>query len=170
MQREQKKEVVASMKEELSSVDAVIVTHYKGLTVSDMDGLRGKIREAGSSFQVTKNSLARLAVKGTTCEDITEFLSGPTAIAYSNDPVAVAKVVVDFAKENENLIILGGVVQEQVFDESAIKALSNLPSLDESRAKIVGILSTPASKIASVLQAPAGQVARVIAAKGGQEG
>ena len=164
MDRSQKEALVASLHETFEGSAGVVVTHYSGLTVAEITDLRERMRAAGASFKVTKNRLTRLALAGTKYEGLSELFSGPTAIAFSVDPVAPAKVVSDFAKNNEKLVILGGGVGAEVLDVSGIQALASLPSLDESRAKIVGLLSTPASRIASVLQAPGGQVARVISA------
>ena len=164
MDRSQKEALVASLHETFEGSAGVVVTHYSGLTVAEITDLRERMRAAGASFKVTKNRLTRLALAGTEYEGLTELFSGPTAIAFSVDPVAPAKVAADFAKDNEKLVILGGGVGAEVLDASGIQALASLPSLDESRAKIVGLLSTPASRIASVLQAPGGQVARVISA------
>jgi len=146
----------------------VVVTHYSGLTVKEMGDLRGRMREAGALFKVTKNRLTRLALKDTKFEPLSDMFTGPTAIAYSEDPVAAAKVAVDFAKENEKLIVLGGALDAETLDADGVKAVASLPSLDELRAKIVGMLNTPASRIAQVLQAPGGQVARVVGAYASQ--
>ncbi len=142
----------------------VVVTHYSGLTVVEMEDLRGQMREAGAGFKVTKNRLTRLALEGTDFQGLTDMFTGPTGIAYSNDLVAAAKVAVNFAKKNDKLVILGGALGKEILDVDDVKALSTLPSLDESRAKLVGLLNAPAIKIAGVLQAPAGQLARVISA------
>jgi len=142
----------------------LVVTHYTGLTVKEMTQLRGKVREAGAKFKVTKNRLTRLALKDTKFEGLGDLLTGPTAIAYSDNPAAVAKVVVDFGKTNEKLVILGGAFDKQRLNADGIKALASLPSLNELRARIVGMIQTPATRIAGVLQAPAGQLARVVGA------
>ncbi len=162
MDRSQKEELVASLHQTFEESAGIVVTHYSGLTVAEITDLRERMREAGASFKVTKNRLTRLALAGTKYEGLSELFSGPTAIAFSADPVAPAKVASDFAKGNEKLVILGGGVGADVMDVPGIQALASLPSLDESRATIVGLLTTPASRIASVLQAPAGQVARVL--------
>ncbi|MEX1147251.1 MAG: 50S ribosomal protein L10 [Sphingomonadales bacterium] len=166
MDRAQKKELVASMNEVFSNTAVVVVTHYDGLSVAEMTNLRTRMREAGGSFKVTKNRLTRLALEGTPCESIADLLTGPTAIGYSNDPVAAPRILAKFAKENEKLRILGGVMGTQVLDVNGVKALAELPSLDELRARLVGMVSTPATRIAGVLQAPAGQLARVFGAYG----
>lgn len=164
MDRSQKEALVASLHDTFEGSEAVVVTHYSGLTVAEITDLRDRMREAGASFKVTKNRLTRLALEGTKYAELSEYFTGPTAVAFSADPVAPAKVAADFAKGNEKLIILGGAIGTNVFDAAGVKALANLPSLDESRAKILGILTTPASRIASVLQAPGGQLARVFSA------
>lgn len=146
----------------------VVVTHYSGLTVSEMGDLRDRMRETGAKFRVTKNRLTRLALKDTKFEALSDMFIGPTAIAYSDDPVAAAKASVEFAKENDKLIVLGGALGEEMLDASGVKALASLPSLDELRGKLVGLLVSPATKVAQVLQAPGGQVARVIGAYSAQ--
>jgi large subunit ribosomal protein L10 len=163
--RGQKEELVASMHQTFEDAAMVVVTHYSGLTVSELGELRSKMYEAGAKFKVTKNRLTRRAIDGTKFSPLSDMFSGPTAIAYSDDPVAAAKVAVNFAKKNEKLVVLGGALGEELLDVAGVKALASLPGLDELRAKIVGMLSTPATRIAGVLQAPAGQVARVIGAK-----
>jgi len=163
--RTQKKEWVGSLHETLGEVGLVVVTQYKGLTVAEMTSLRVKMRAAGASFKVTKNRLTRLALGGTEFENLDDLFVGPTAIAVSSDPVAAARVAVEFAKTNDKLKILGGSLGNQRLDINGVKALAELPSLDELRAKLVGMISTPATRIAGVLQAPAGQLARVLKAK-----
>lgn len=166
--REQKQDLISSLNALLQGQSFVAVTHYKGLTVKQLEDLRGKAREAGAGFRVTKNRLTRLALAGTKFEDLSELFTGPTAIAYSEDPVAAAKVCANFAKDNENLVILGGSLDGQIMDIAQVGALAKLPSLDELRAKLVGMISTPATRIAGVLQAPGGQLARVLNAKAQQ--
>ncbi len=168
MNREQKQDLVSSLNTLLKDQTFVAVTHYKGLTVAQMEDLRGKAREAGAGFRVTKNRLTRLALAGTKFEGLSELFTGPTAIAFSEDPVAAAKVCANFAKDNENLVILGGSLDGEAMDQTQVDALAKLPSLDELRAMIVGMISTPATRIAVVLQAPAGQLARVLNAKAEQ--
>jgi len=163
--RTQKKDWVGSLHGSLGEVGLVVVTHYKGLTVAEMTALRGKMRAAGASFKVTKNRLTKLALAGTEFENLADLFVGPTAIASSSDPVAAAKVIVEFAKTNDKLKILGGSLGSNRLDIDGVKALATLPSLDELRAKLLGMLSTPATRIAGVLQAPAGQLARVLKAK-----
>jgi large subunit ribosomal protein L10 len=163
--RTQKKEWVGSLHETFGGVGLVIVTQYKGLTVAEMTALRGKMRAAGASFKVTKNRLTRLALAGTEFENLADLFTGPTAIAISRDPVAAAKVACEYAKVNDKLKILGGSLGDKRLDVDGVKALATLPSLDELRAKLLCMISTPATRIAGVLQAPAGQLARVLRAK-----
>jgi large subunit ribosomal protein L10 len=166
--REQKQDLISSLNTLLQDQAFVAVTHYKGLTVKQLEDLRGKAREEGAGFRVTKNRLTRLALAGTKFEGLSDLFTGPTAIAYSSDPVAAAKVCSNFAKDNENLVILGGALDGQVMTIDQVNDLAKLPSLDELRAKIVGMISTPATRIAGVLQAPGGQLARVLNAKAQQ--
>ena len=170
MDRSQKEQLVASLKDAFNETNIVVVTHYTGLTVAEMGDLRDRMREAGAKFKVTKNRLTRLALEGTQFQGISDLFTGPTAMAYSDDPVAAAKVAVDFSKKNDKLVVLGGALGEKALGVDEIKALATLPSLDELRAKIVGMLSTPATRIAGVTQAPAGQIARVISAYAQSQG
>lgn len=164
MNRAQKQESIQSVNARFNQAEIALVVHNTGLTVAQMSELRRKMREAGADFKVSKNRLTKLAAKDTKFEQLTDLFKGPTAIATSADPVSVAKGVVDFAKTNDKLIIIGGAYGEQKLSVKDIEALSKLPSLNELRAKIIGMLTTPATRIAGVLQAPGGQVARVIAA------
>ena len=164
MDRVDKENMVASLHETFEDNSMVVVTHYAGLTVKEMGDLRSRMRQAGALFKVTKNRLTRLALKDTRFEPLSDLFRGPTAIAYSDDPVAAAKVSVNYAKKNDKLVVLGGVLNEEIFDADGIKALAILPSLEELRAKIAGLLNAPATKIAQVIQAPGGQVARAISA------
>lgn len=166
--RTEKQDLVSDLNGTLDAAQVMIVTHYTGLTASEMGDLRRRVRDAGASFKVTKNRLARLALKGTAYEPIGDMFTGPTAIAYSDDPVAAAKVVTKYAKENEKLVVLGGAMAGTALDADGVKQLASLPSLDELRGKIVGLLQAPATKVAGVLQAPAGQLARVISARAEQ--
>ncbi len=166
MQRKQKEELVATLQQTFEGTNLLVVTHQSGLTVEQINDLRRKMREAGASFKVTKNRLAKLALNGTQFEPLSELFSGPTAIAYSVDPVAAAKVAVEFANENDKLMIVGGALGENVLDVDGVTALAKLPSLEALRGKFVGLLQTPATRVAGVLQAPAGQVARVLSAYG----
>jgi len=165
MDRTQKEALVASLNGVFSTSSLVVVTHYSGLNVAQMTDLRQKASNVGAQFRVTKNRLTKLALKGTVYDHLTDLFTGPTAIAYSDDPVAAAKVAVGFAKDNEKLVILGGAMGERALDQEGIKSLAELPSLDELRGKIIGVLQAPATKVAGVLQAPAGQMARVMGAR-----
>lgn len=169
MNRTEKQNVVTVTNTKLKAAGIALVVHNNGLNAGEMLALRGKMREAGADFKVTKNRLTKLAAKDTVFESITDLLKGPTIIATSQDPVSVAKGLVDFAKTNERLVIVGGAFGAQRLDVKAIESLAKLPSLNELRAKIVGIIQTPATRIACVLQAPGGQVARVISAKSRKE-
>ena len=160
---------MASLHEVFSESDLVVVAHQAGLTVAESTGLRQRMGEAGARFRVTKNRLTRLALKGTAHEGLVSLFKGPTAVALSQDPVAAARVAVEFAKDNDKLTIVGGGLGEQVLDVEGVKALASLPSLDELRARIVGLVQAPATKIAGVLQAPASQLARVIVAHASQD-
>lgn len=164
MEKAKKAEVVESLHGLLSETGSVVVAHYSGLTVAEMGTLRARMRDAGASFKVAKNRLVVRALKGTAAEPVAHLFKGPTGIAFSKDPVAAAKVTAAYAKENEKLVILGGVVGTTALDVAGVKALAALPSLDELRGKLVGLLQAPATKIAGVLAAPAGQLARVIGA------
>ena len=166
MDRASKEELVASLNQAFSKAGLVVVTHYSGLTVAEITDLRRQIREAGASYKVTKNRLTRLAINGTQYEPLADMFTGPTGVAVSEDPVAAAKVTVEYAKKNDKLIVLGGAMGDTVLDASGVKALASMPSLDELRGKIVGLLQAPATKVAGVLQAPAGQMARVLSAYG----
>ncbi len=169
MDRAEKESMVASLHQTFEDASIVVVTHYSGLTVAEMGKLRDQMREAGAVFKVTKNRLTRRALEGTKYQPLEEMFTGPTAIAYSEDPVAAAKAAVNFSKTNDKLIVLGGALGDEQLDVNAVKSLASLPSLDELRAKIVAMISTPATRIAVVLQAPAGQVARVLGARGASE-
>ena len=164
MDKTQKAEVVEDLNGVFANAGSVVVAHYTGLTVAELSDLRARMRAAGASFRVAKNRLAVRALKGTPIEGISGLFKGPTGIAVSNDPVAAAKVSAAYAKDNEKLVILGGSVGTTTLDANGVKALATLPSLDELRGKIVGLLVAPATKIAGVVQAPAGQLARVIGA------
>jgi len=162
--------MVAELQETFESNNLMVLTHQSGLTVTEVSELRKQMREAGGSFKVTKNRLAKIALKGTKFEGMTDSFTGPTAIAVSEDPVAAAKIAVEFANKNEKLQIVCGSLETEALDADAIKALAKLPSLDELRGKLVGLIQTPATRIAGVLQAPSGQLARVFGAYGSSEG
>lgn len=164
MERAEKHAFVTALNSELGDTGVVVVAHYAGLSVAQMTTLRSSMREAGGSVKVAKNRLVKLALQGTELEHISELFSGPTLIAYSADPVAAPKAVADFAKANENLVILGGALGSTNLDPAGVKSLATMPSLDELRARLVGMIQTPASRIAQVTSAPAGQLARVFGA------
>jgi len=164
MLRSKKKDFVSEMENICTESSAVIFTHYHGLTVSEITNLRRKLRDNDANFKVVKNTLFKIAAKDAKIELDDSLNKGPIAIAYSKDPVSAAKGVVEFIKENDSLKLLGGIVDNTAIDVSAIRELSKLPSLDELRGKIIGLVQAPASKLASVAQAPASQLARVISA------
>jgi large subunit ribosomal protein L10 len=165
MDRAQKAESIETLKSVFSDSGAVVVTHYMGLTVAEMTDLRGRLRTEGASFKVVKNRLAQKALDGAAGEAGQDLFKGPVGIAYGSDPVSAAKVVVQYAKDNEKFSVIGGLLdQTTVLDADAVKALATLPSLDQIRAKIVGLVQAPATKVAGVLQAPAAQLARVLSA------
>lgn len=164
MNREEKKELIAELSSLFGSATTVVVTHYKGLTVAELGALRGQMRAAGASFRVTKNRITRLALAGTPFEGLADLFVGPTAVATSDDAVAAAKVSVEFAKKNDKLVVLGGSMEGKPLSVGDVEALAKLPSLDELRAKLVGMINTPATRIAGVVQAPAAQLARVFSA------
>ena len=169
MDRSQKAEAVASLNATFNEVGLVVVTRNLGLSVAQSTELRTKMREAGASYKVAKNRLAKLAIKDTAYESLEEYFSGPTALATSLDPIAAAKAAVDFAKSNDRLEIVGGSMNGELLDEAGIKALASLPSLDELRARLVGLVNAPATKIAQVVNAPAAKLARTFGAYGSKE-
>jgi large subunit ribosomal protein L10 len=146
----------------------VVVAHYAGMTVDQMTDYRQRIKEAGGKVKVAKNRLAKLALKDTTYEPISDLFKGPTCLAYSEDPIAAAKITVAYAKGNDKLVILGGAMGETVLDVNAIKALAELPSLDELRATLIGLLNAPATKVVRTIKEPGAKLARVIQAKASQ--
>ncbi|WP_435418872.1 50S ribosomal protein L10 [Parerythrobacter aurantius] len=164
MDRSQKADAVAQLNAVFNEAGVVVVTRNLGLTVAQSTDLRLKMRDVGASYKVAKNRLAKIALKDTAYEGMGDMLTGPTAIGYSTDPVAAAKAAVDFAKTNDKLEIVGGAMGGQVLDEAGIKALASLPSLDELRAKLVGLVNAPATKVAQVVNAPAAKLARVFGA------
>jgi large subunit ribosomal protein L10 len=164
MDRSQKAESVASLNAVFNEAGVVVITRNLGLSVAQSTDLRGKMRAAGASYKVAKNRLAKLALKETNYEGLEDFLTGPTALASSADPVAAAKAVVEFAKTNDKLEIVGGSMGGQLLDEAGVKALASMPSLDELRAKLIGLVNAPATKIAQVVNAPAAKLARVFGA------
>jgi len=159
MNKEKKKNYISEMTTQFDKSEAVIVTHYQGLTVNQLDELRAKMREHGIIFKITKNRITKLALEKTRCKDLTDLFSGPTAVALSKDAITSAKILTNFSKENKNLKILGGIMGNDILDVAGVKNVATLPTLDEARAKIVGILRSPAQKIASILLAPASKIA-----------
>ena len=164
MDRTEKREFVAGLAAALAEVSMVVVTRNQGLTVAEATDLRRRMRAAGATFKIAKNRLANLALDGTRFDGLKPMLKGPTALAWSKDPVAVAKAAVEFAKTNEKLVLIGGALGPQTLDASGVKTLAELPSLETLRAGLLGMLNTPATRLAGVLQAPAGQLARVFGA------
>ena len=164
MDRAEKKESIAALKEAFQASKVVVVAHYSGLTVAQMQTLRRQMKQAGASVKVAKNRLAKIALEGSDVASIASLLKGPTVIALSDDPVAAPKVAIDFAKVNEQFVILGGAMGKTALNVDGVKQLASLPSLDELRAKIVGLIQAPATKIAQVVNAPAAKVARVVQA------
>ena len=159
MSKEQKKQYINDMSAQFDKSEAVIVTHYQGLTVSQLDELRKRMREHGIIFKITKNRITKLALENTKCKDISNLFTGPTAVAMSEDAITSAKILTKFSKENESLKILGGIMGKDILDVAGVQNVATLPTLDEARAKIVGILRSPAQKIASILLAPASKIA-----------
>jgi large subunit ribosomal protein L10 len=164
VERAEKKELVATLNGVFKATSVVVVAHYSGLTVAQMQNLRKQMKLAGGEVKVAKNRLAKIALEGTDVAAIGPLMKGPTVIAYSNDPIAAPKVAVEFAKANEQFVILGGSMGKTALNPDGVKALASLPSLDELRAKIVGLIQAPATKIARVVGAPATKLARVVQA------
>ncbi len=164
MDRAQKAEAVEALKGVFAKAGVVVVGRYSGLTVADMTGLRRRLRDAGGELKVVKNRLAKIALEGAPQSAGAHLFNGPTAIAFSPDPVSATKVAVAYAKEKEQFVLVGALLGAQVLDEKGVQALATLPSLDELRGKIIGLIQAPATKVAGVLQAPAGQLARVMGA------
>ena len=162
MRRSQKEELVSTLKKDLEKSNLLIVTHYSGLNVKEIEDLRSKMREVGVKFRVTKNKITKLALQNTSFENISELFQGPTAVAFSEDSVQAAKIAVNFAKNNEKLKIIGGSFEGKLVDREQVYFLASLPSLDELRAKLVALFQAPAVKISNILTVPANQVARVI--------
>jgi large subunit ribosomal protein L10 len=164
VERAEKKELVASLHGVFSKTSVVVVAHYSGLTVAQMQNLRKQMKQAGARVQVAKNRLAQIALKGTDVASVGALLKGPALIAYSDDPVAAPKVAVAFAKDYEKFVLLGGAMGKTALDVDGVKALATMPSLDELRAKIVGLIQAPATKLAQLTTAPAAKLARVVGA------
>lgn len=161
MERAQKSESIEDLKGVFASSGAVVVTHYMGLTVAEISDLRHRLRGEGARLKVVKNRLAQKALNGAS-EEAHALFKGPVAIAFGPDPVSAAKVATQYAKDNDKFTVVGGLMGEQVLDAQGVEALAKLPSLDQLRAKLLGLLQAPATKIAGVVQAPAGQLARVL--------
>ena len=169
MDRSQKADSVAQLNAVFQEAGVVVITRNLGMSVAQSTDLRGKMRDAGASYKVAKNRLARLALNDTDYAGLSDLLTGPTAIAYSTDPVAAAKAAVDFAKTTDRIEIVGGSMGGQLLDEAGVKALASMPSLDELRAKLIGLVNAPATKIAQVVNAPAAKLARVFGAYAAKE-
>jgi large subunit ribosomal protein L10 len=170
LDRSEKSAMVSDLGEAFKATKVVVVAHYSGLTVAQMQTLRRQMRQAGASVRVAKNRLAKIALEGSDVASIGPLLKGPTLMAFSGDPIAAPKAAVDFAKAHEQFVILGGAMGTTALDPNGVKALAALPSLDELRAKIVGLLVAPATKIAQLVNAPASKVARVVQAYASKEG
>jgi large subunit ribosomal protein L10 len=170
VERAAKSEQIASLGEIFKTTKVVVVAHYSGLTVAQMQTLRKQMRQAGASVKVAKNRLAKIALEGSDVASIAPLMKGPALIAFSGDPVAAPKVAVDFAKTHERFVILGGAMGKTTLDQNGVKALAALPSLDELRAIIVGLIQAPATKIAQVINAPAAKLARVVQAYASKSG
>jgi len=164
VEKAKKAEVVEDLQGVFAKSGSVVVAHYTGMTVAQMSDLRTRMRANGASFKVAKNRLAVRALKGTPVEGMAHLFKGPTGIAYSDDPIAASKTAIAYAKDNDKLVILGGSMGTTMLDAAGVKAVAELPSLDELRGRIVGLLKAPATKLAGLLQAPGGQLARVISA------
>lgn len=169
MDRSQKADSVAQLNAVFKEAGVVVITRNLGMSVAQSTDLRGRMRDAGASYKVAKNRLAKLALNDTDYADLGDLLTGPTAIAYSTDPVAAAKAAVDFAKTTDRIEIVGGSMGGQLLDEAGVKALASMPSLDELRAKLIGLVNAPATKIAQVVNAPAAKLARVFGAYAAKE-
>ena len=165
MDRAGKKELIDSLHAALKNTGTIVVAHYTGMTVANMNDFRARVKAAGGSVKVTKNRLAKLSLKDTDAAGIIDLFKGPTVLAYSKDPVTAAKIAVQYAKINDKLVIVGGTMGKNVLDPAGVKALAELPSLDELRAKLIGLLNAPATKIVRTIAEPGAQLARVIQAK-----
>ncbi len=169
MNRREKEQVVAELRETLADATLVVIVSQHGMTVAESTRLRRQMREAGAAFRVAKNSLASLAVSGTGLEPLAELLQGPTAIAWSEDPVAAARVIVGYADDNRGITVLGGILDDRTLDVPSVVTLARVPSLDELRGRLVGLLQAPAGRVAACTQAAGGQIARVLAARARQD-
>ena len=159
MNKEQKRNYISEMTTQFDKSEAVLVTHYQGLTVKQLDDLRKQMREHDIQFKITKNRITKLALEKTKCKDLANLFTGPTAVALSKDAISTAKILTKFSKENNNLKILGGIMGKEILDIAGVANVATLPTLDEARAKIIAILSSPAQKIVSILLAPASKIA-----------
>jgi len=159
MNKEQKKSYISEMTAQFENSEAVLVTHYQGLTVKQLDELRAEMRKHGIQFKVTKNRITKLALEKSKCKNLSNLFTGPTAVALSSDAIISAKILTKFSKENVNLKILGGIMGKDILDVTGVANVASLPTLDEARAKIIGILKAPAQKITSILLAPATKIA-----------
>jgi large subunit ribosomal protein L10 len=168
MNREEKKDFVSSLKKIVNENILILVFHYRGLSMSEMSELRVQSFNSGSNIKVTKNRLTKLALAETDKAELSPLFDGPTAIAYSNDPVSLTKLVTNFAKNNNKLVLVGGIMDKEILSVEKIEILSKLPSLDEARAQLIGLIKTPAQRIAGILSVPAGDLARVFNAYGQQ--
>ena len=153
MNKEQKKIYISEIATQFENSEAVLVTHYQGLTMTQLNELRSKMREHGIIFKITKNRITKIALEKTKCKDLSNLFTGPTAVAFGSDAIMSARILSKFSKDNENLKLIGGLMGTEVLDQTGIQNVANLPTLDEARAKIVGILATPASKLVSILLA-----------------
>jgi len=159
MNKEKKQSYIKEMTAQFEKSEAVLVTHYQGLSVKQIDNLRKQMREHGIQFKITKNRITKIALEKSRCKDLSNLFTGPTAVALSEDVISSAKILTKFSKENENLKILGGIMGKEILDVAAVANVATLPNLDEARAKIIGILRSPAQKIVSILLAPASKIA-----------
>ena len=159
MNKEKKQSYIKEMAAQFEKSEAVLVTHYQGLSVKQLDNLRKQMREYGIQFKITKNRITKIALQKSRCKDLSNLFTGPTAVALSEDAISSAKILTKFSKENENLKILGGIMGKEILDVAAVANVATLPTLDEARAKIIGILRSPAQKIVSILLAPASKIA-----------
>jgi large subunit ribosomal protein L10 len=169
VERAQKREVVTALHDVFADTGVIVIAHYAGLTVAQMTQLRSDMKSAGGQVKVAKNRLAKLALEGTDAKGIADLMRGPTCIAYSADPVAAPKIAVKFAKGNDKFVILGGAMGTTVLDAKGVSALASLPSLDELRSTLIGLIQAPATKIARTVNEPGAQLARVVAAFGRKE-
>ena len=159
MNKEKKQSYIKEMTAQFEKSEAVLVTHYQGLSVKQLDNLRKQMRKYGIQFKITKNRITKIALEKSRCKDLSNLFTGPTAVALSEDAITSAKILTKFSKENENLKILGGIMGKEILDVAAVANVATLPTLDEARAKIIGILRSPAQKIVSILLAPASKIA-----------